>query len=101
MRFYRPKSKESDERWDSFEIYKGQPLKKLPSWLDRVLIVFFGLLALSIVFLVTGFLFTLAIYRILPAHSAVTEDSWMPWARFLFGGFAGVILTLKWWFRSK
>ena len=94
-----------DDKWESFETYKGPPKSELPAWLDWLSKVFFSILGLCIVFCLCGGLLWILPYRYGGAFGPVTreiameEEPWMPWARFIGGGVIGIAIVIRWWKR--
>lgn len=100
-----PDESEDNTKWDSFETYKGEPLKELPIWLDRFAKATLVSTGLMIVFAVCGGFLWIVVYRYGGGFGAgsrsfaLIEQPWMAWARFIGGGLIGVLFTLRWWLR--
>jgi len=95
-----PDKDKQDPQWDSFETYKGPPLKELPDWVSSLLRTLFTALGLAFVFVISGGFLWLVVYRYAGNSFALNEQSWMSWSRFLAGGMIGVFFAIKWWRRA-
>jgi hypothetical protein len=97
---------QDDDKWDSFETYKGPPEPEWPSWLDWACKVFFAMVGLGLVFLICGGLLWILPYRFggsfggIGRRFAMIEEPWMAWARFILGGVIGVAFVIRWWRRA-
>jgi hypothetical protein len=90
-----------DDKWESFETYKGPPEREWPVWLDRICKVFFSFVALGLVFSICGGLLWIAPYGerglggFVGRWLAANEEPWMAWSRFIIGGVIGNAIVIR------
>lgn len=92
---------DDQDKWVSFETYKGPPEPELPRWLGWLCKVFFATFGLGLVFGACGGLLWILPYRYGGAgrQFALGEEPWMGWSRFFVGGVIGVVIVVRWWRR--
>ncbi|MBB5353203.1 succinate dehydrogenase hydrophobic anchor subunit [Haloferula luteola] len=84
--------------WDSFECWNGDERKE--RWTDRWIHGVMVVVALALVFFVTGVLGMLMGQRHLSIEQVMNDTSWTFWSRFVISGLAGVIATIWIYFRK-
>ena len=88
---------EDDDKWATFETYKGPPEPKYPVWFERLSKFFIYTVGLMIVFGFCGALLFLLPYRLgrMGSKFALMEEPWMAWSRFIVGGIIGVFFAVR------